>query len=120
VEEGPAGAVAGAATGRGRRVGEKKHVREGRRVMVVPRAVRGGRRRGGAGRRFETEMCTCRGGASRREGVVHWRGSAHRRGACHREGTCRGWARRGEAVATTEEERRGANLGKTDKCQSRR
>jgi hypothetical protein len=112
----------------GRRVGEGRHVGEGRRVgemrvdegrmSVRPSSpvagdddarvsVRGGCRCGQARRWRETTMRACRGGVSRQGGAARRRREAHRRGAFRR-----GRAQRGEAAATTtEEERRGGDLG---------
>jgi hypothetical protein len=67
-EEGPAGA--GVMVGRGWRVGEEMRIGEERRVGVVPRVVRGGRRRGQAGRRRETMMRACWGGVAGRDGPL--------------------------------------------------
>jgi hypothetical protein len=84
---------------------------EGRRVRVLPCAVRGGRRHSRVGRRQETAMRPCRGGASRRGGATCQRGGegqtqcaarpaigAHSRHPAAAQGGGNRWRRRGIPV----------------------
>jgi hypothetical protein len=78
-------------------------------------AVRGGRRRSRAGRRWETVMRACRGGPSRRGGAAVGEGRHIGEGLSSVRGAS-GTSAGGEAAAMTEKRGKAVILGKTANC----